>query len=255
MPEVVLSFVENSDFEEITKIQKRILDSYEQDFSKHAPINIVPRIRMLWNSIPAQLAKENKKFIYGLVREGARAREYEIALSWLIDCGLVHQVSRVTKPSMPLKSYQDFHAFKLFMVDVGLLTCMIGLNKKALLEGDAIFTESKGSLTEQYVLQQLVTNQNLSIYYWSTDKGEAELDFVIQTNGEIIPLEVKTENNLQAKSLKTYKNNFNPKHSIRASMLNYIEEETLINVPLYAISILFNLSFPLFSLSSKHLVF
>lgn len=235
MPEVVLSFTEKSDFGEVSIIQRRILDSYEQDFSKHAPINIVPRLRMLWNSIPSQLAKENKKFVYGLVREGARAREYEIALAWLTDCGLAHQVSRVTKPNMPLKAYQDFHAFKLFILDVGLLTCMIGLDSRTILEGDAIFTESKGTLTEQFVLQQLVSNKEIFIYYWSAEKGTSELDFVLQMKGEIVPVEVKAEKNLQAKSLKTYINKFSPKIAIRTSMSNYKKEVNLVNIPLYAI--------------------
>jgi len=235
MPEVVLSFIENSDLKKVSILQRKILDSYEQDFSKHAPISIVPRLRMLWNSIPSQLAKENKKFVYGLIREGARAREYEIALAWLTDCGLAHQVSRVTKPNMPLKSYQDFHAFKLFILDVGLLTCMLGLDSKTILEGNTIFTESKGTLTEQFVLQQLISNKDMYIYYWSAEKGTAELDFVLQTNGEIIPLEVKAEENLQAKSLKAYINKFTPKYAVRTSMTNYKEEANLINVPLSSI--------------------
>ena len=165
MPEAVQSFAENKDFNEVREIQRRILAAYEQDFSKHVPNEIVPRLRMLWNSIPSQLAKENKKFIYGLVREGARAKEYETAIMWLCDCGLVHKVSRVNTAGIPLRAYEDLKAFKLFLVDVGLLGCMAGLRQRTLLDGNALFVEFKGALTEQYVCQQLKTIENLDVYY------------------------------------------------------------------------------------------
>lgn len=235
MPEVVASFADEKDFNEARKIQKRILTAYEQDFSKHAPKEIVPKIRMLWNSIPSQLAKENKKFIYGLIREGARAKEYETAIMWLSDCGLVHKVSRINAPNIPLKAYEDLKAFKLFIVDVGLLGAMVGLNQRTLLNGNELFTEFKGALTEQYVMQQLAVNQDLGIYYYTNDRNSCEVDFIVDNGDIIIPLEVKAEINLKAKSLKTYREKFKPEVSIRSSMADYSEEIGLINLPLYAI--------------------
>jgi predicted AAA+ superfamily ATPase len=236
MPEVVFNFSRNSDYNEVRDIQKRILDAYEQDFSKHAPNEAVPRIRLLWNSIPVQLGKENKKFIYGLVKEGARAREYELALQWLIDCGLVTKVSRISKPALPLKAYEDLKAFKLFMVDVGLLSCMSRLNPQTLLDGNVLFEEFKGALTEQYVFQQLTGLKDIDTYYWSNDHGNSEIDFIVDNGHDIVPIEVKAETNLKAKSLKTYNEMFSPKISIRASMSDYKKEDWLINLPLYAVS-------------------
>lgn len=235
MPEVVSDYIENKDLLEVRKIQKTLLDDYEQDFSKHAPSNIVPRIRQLWNNIPTQLAKKNKKFIYGLVRAGARAREYEIALSWLIDCGLIYQINRVKNSKIPLSAYQDFNAFKLYLLDVGLLSAMAGIDAKTLLEGNEIFEEFKGSLTEQYVLCQLKQCTNLDIFYWSSDTGIAEVDFITQIGRNNIPIEVKASENLQAKSLKTFVQKYNTKINIRTSMSGYREEEWLTNIPLYSI--------------------
>ncbi|MBQ7011148.1 MAG: ATP-binding protein [Clostridia bacterium] len=235
MPEVVQSFAENNDFNEVREIQGRILGAYEQDFSKHAPNEIVPRIRMLWNSIPSQLAKENKKFIYGLIREGARAKEYETAIMWLSDCGLIHKVSRINTAGVPLRAYEDLKAFKLFLVDVGLLGCMAGLGQHALLDGNDLFVEFKGALTEQYVCQQLKTLENMGIYYYTNERNSCEVDFVIETGGLIVPLEAKAEVNLKAKSLKSYQEKFAPKVSVRTSMSSFKIEETLVNLPLYAI--------------------
>ena len=235
MPEAVQSFAENKDFNEVRAIQKRILAAYEQDFSKHAPNEIVPKIRMLWNSIPSQLARENKKFIYGLVREGGRAREYETAIMWLSDCGLVHKVSRVNAAGIPLKAYEDLKAFKLFIVDVGLLGCMTGLRQRTLLDGDDLFVEFKGALTEQYVCQQLKTIEDLGVYYYTNDRGSCEIDFVVDTGEQIVPIEVKAETNLRAKSLKTYRERFEPEFSVRTSMADYKKEDWLLNLPLYAI--------------------
>jgi len=235
MPEVVQAFADNRDFNEAREIQQRILAAYEQDFSKHAPNEVVPRIRMLWNSVPAQLAKENKKFIYGLVKEGARAKEYELAMLWLTDCGLVHKVHRVSAPNLPLKAYEDLKAFKLFLVDVGLLSCMVGIRQDVLLDGNELFKEFKGALTEQYVLQQLKTVKGLNVYYWTAERGTAEVDFVIDTGSDVIPIEVKAEQNLQAKSLKVYHEKFQPKLSIRTSMADYKREDWLLNLPLWAI--------------------
>lgn len=235
MPEVVSYFIRENDFTEVRAIQKQILIAYEQDFSKHAPNEIIPRLRMLWNSIPTQLSKENKKFIFGLVKSGARAREYELALSWLVDCGLVYPIYRISKPNIPLKGYVDHSAFKLYIVDIGLLAAMGDIDVKTLLEGNAIFKEFKGALTEQYVLQQLIINPDMPIYYWSAETGTAELDFVIQHAGKVIPIEVKAEENLQAKSLKSYDQKYNPEIALRTSMSDYREEEWLNNIPLYAI--------------------
>lgn len=235
MPEAVLSFSENKDFNEVRTIQKQILAAYEQDFSKHAPNETVPKIRMLWNSIPSQLAKENKKFIYGLVRESARAKEYETALMWLADCGLVHKVSRLSAPRLPLKAYEDLKAFKLFVVDVGLLGCLAGLGQRTLLDGNTLFTEFKGALTEQYVIQQLVTIYDPDIYYYTNERGSCEIDFVIFDSERVIPIEVKAEINLKAKSLRAYREKFNPELSVRTSMADYKKEDRLVNLPLYAI--------------------
>lgn len=235
MPEAVQSFAEEKDFNEVREIQKRILAAYEQDFSKHAPIEIVPKIRMIWNSIPSQLAKENKKFVYGLVREGGRAKECESAIMWLCDCGLVHKVSRVNAAGIPLKAYEDLKAFKLFIVDVGLLSCMTGLRQRTLLDGNDLFNEFKGALTEQYVCQQLKTIDDLGVYYYTNDRGSCEVDFIIDTGEQIVPVEVKAEVNLKAKSLKTYREKFNPEISVRTSMADYKKEAWLVNLPLYAV--------------------
>jgi len=235
MPEAVYSFSGNKDFAEVRKIQQRILDAYEQDFSKHAPLHAVPRIRMLWNSIPGQLSKENRKFIYGLIKEGARAKDYEQAMHWLTDCGLVHKIHRVNAPRLPLKAYQDLQAYKLFLLDVGLLSCMVRLHQGTLLDGNELFMDFKGALTEQFALQQLKTIETLEVYYWTNERGGAEIDFVVDNGKAVIPLEVKAETNLRAKSLKTYREKFQPPLSIRISMSDYKPEEWLLNLPLYAI--------------------
>jgi uncharacterized protein len=236
MPEAVRSYSENRDFTEVRNIQKRMLAAYEQDFSKHAPNQIVPRIRMLWNSIPAQLARESKKFIYGIIKEGARAKEYELAMSWLMDSGLITKVNRATKPAIPLKAYEDFGAFKLFLVDIGLLTAMSDLDIKTVLDGNALFEEFKGALTEQYVLQQLLVQKDLVIYYWSAENGRAEVDFLVQFSGQIVPIEVKAEENLKSKSLRVYHEKYNPTTLIRTSMSDFRKEKWMINLPLYAIA-------------------
>jgi len=235
MPEAVKAFSENRDFNEVRDIQKRILNAYEQDFSKHAPAEIVPKIRMIWNSIPAQLAKENKKFIYGMVREGARAKEFENAIMWLSDCGLVHKVPRVTTGRLPLKAYEDIKAFKMYMLDVGLLGCMAGLIAKTLLDGNDLFVEFKGALTEQYVLQQMITEKDLNIYYYTNDNGQCEIDFAVDNGEAVVPIEVKAEVNLKAKSLRSYVEKFTPDMAVRTSMADYKKEERLMNIPLYAI--------------------
>lgn len=238
MPEAVAAFAQRRDFAEVRTIQERLLDAYEQDFSKHAPNDIVPRIRMLWNAIPAQLARENRKFVYGLIREGARAREYELAMLWLLDCGLLHKVNRTGKPDMPLMAYLDQSAFKLYMLDVGLLSAKSALDLKTLLTGNRVFEEFKGALTEQYVLSQLLADCNVNPFYWTAERATAEVDFVFQQGKDIIPVEVKAEENLKAKSLRQYAEKYHPRIALRISMSDYRAEEWLTNIPLYAIATL-----------------
>ena len=233
MPEVVSSFVAERDFTEVRRLQKRIIEMYEADFSKHTTANELPRIRMVWNSIPMQLAKENKKFFFGKIKEGARAKDFEIAIEWLLDCGLIKKVYNVSKPTMPLKAYTEFSAFKLYLLDVGLLAAMSELDAKSILDGNAIFIEFKGALTEQYVLQQLVANTEYTPYYFTETKSEGEIDFLIQNGTNIVPIEVKAEENLKAKSLRVYCDKFKPQMAIRTSMSNYREQDWMVNVPLY----------------------
>jgi len=234
MPEVVLRFTESKEYAKARSLQQKILFTYEQDFSKHAPRELIPRIRLVWNSIPSQLAKENKKFIYGTLKNGARAREFELAIQWLIDSGLVCKVNRVNKSGIPLMAYEDFGAFKLFLADVGLMSAMADLDVKTLLEGNAAFEEFKGSLTEQYVHQQLRVQKGLQIYYWSAESSTSEIDFLVQYEGKNIPIEVKATENLQAKSLKVFHQKYKPERSVRISMSDYREDGWLTNLPLYA---------------------
>jgi len=241
MPEAVASFTENKDYNEVRQIQNRILLAYEQDFSKHIPGKDFPRVRALWNSIPSQLAKENKKFIYKLIRRGARGREYELAMTWLNDCGLIHKISRITRPDLPLSAYQDVSSFKLYLLDVGLLCAMSQVEPITLLEGNEIFNRFKGSLTEQYVLEQLISKEGLQIFYWSAEAGTSELDFIIHTRGRIIPIEVKASENLKAKSLKVYRQKYQPGVGVRISSSDYRKDNGLINLPLYALPVLIEL--------------
>ncbi|GHT54620.1 ATPase [Bacteroidia bacterium] len=235
MPEAVACFAETQDFSKVREIQKSILVQYESDFSKHAPNDIVPRIHLLWNAILPQLAKENKKFIYAKIQQGARAREFELAMAWLLDCGLIKQVYRAAKPDLPLKAYVDFSAFKLFMVDIGLMVAMSELDVKVLLEGSRIFEEFKGALTEQFVFQQLVLNENLVINYWSSERSDGEIDLLLQFENKIIPIEIKATENLQAKSLRAFCLKHQPETAIRTSLSNYRQEDWMTNVPLYII--------------------
>ncbi|MBU0766064.1 MAG: ORF6N domain-containing protein, partial [Bacteroidetes bacterium] len=239
MPEAVAAFAENNDYNEVREIQLNILQTYENDFSKHAPADIVPRIRMLWKSIPAQLSKENRKFIYGLIRTGSRAKDYEVALMWLEDCGLVHKICRITKPAIPLKLYEDSRAFKLFLVDIGLLGAMNKIDSSVLLYGNKLFREFKGSMTEQYVMQQLIINQKFQINYWSSEHSDGEVDFVVQTPADILAVEVKAEENLKAKSLRAFIQKYGLNNAVRISMSDYREEAWLTNLPLYGIDSLF----------------
>ncbi len=234
MPEAVKTYAEKKDFLEVRVIQKRILDAYEQDFSKHAPSEVAPRIRMIWNSIPAQLAKENKKFIFGQLRQGARAKDFELAMEWLRDCGLIRKISRISKPGIPLKAYEDFSAFKVYLVDVGILGAMVDLDARSILEGNRLFTEFKGSFTEQFVLQELIAAGH-TVYYWSAERGVAELDFIFQHQGNVVPLEVKAEENLKAKSLKVVFENYPDTIPVRTSMSDFRKESWMTNFPLYVI--------------------
>jgi predicted AAA+ superfamily ATPase len=238
MPEAVSVFLSTADAAAVRRVQRQILDGYEQDFSKHVPPAQVPRLRDVFASLPAQLARENKKFLYGLVRSGARARAYEVALLWLADAGLVHQVRRVTAPHLPLRAYEDRAAFKLFGCDVGLLGAQSGLDAVALTRGNAAFTEFKGALTEQYALQQMLARGGLDPHYWSSETGQAEVDFTITVGANVIPVEVKAEANLKAKSLRVYRDKFAPELALRASLQPYRDEGWLVNLPLYAIGAL-----------------
>lgn len=233
MPEAVQMFIETDDMQEVRRVQKGLLEYYSNDFSKHAPIETVPRIQMVWNSIPVQLAKENRKFIYGIIREGARAKDFELAIQWLQDCGLILKSIRVSKPGMPLKAYIEMNNFKIYMLDIGLLAALGDLDARILLEGNKIFEEFKGALTEQFIAQELVAYGN-SLYYFSKENSSGELDFLLQKGSQVIPVEVKAEENLRAKSLRAYCEKHKPETAIRTSMANYREQDWMTNVPLYA---------------------
>ncbi|MCF0133808.1 MAG: ATP-binding protein [Blautia sp.] len=235
MPEVVSYFSEHKDYREVRRLQKEILTQYENDFGKHARNANLARIRMVWNSIPMQLAKENKKFFFGHIKKGARMKDFEVAIEWLLDCGLVTKVFRVNKPAVPLKAYVDFAAFKLFLLDVGLLGALSELDAESILEGNDIFVEFKGALTEQYVLQELVAETNYTPYYFGTDSQNFEMDFMVQKGRDAVPIEVKAEVSTQAKSMKAFCRKYNPNYAVRFSMLDYVEQEYLNNIPLYAV--------------------
>ena len=235
MPEVVKQWVDNQDFFAVREKQQNILRSYVADFSKHIPDDQVPRVNMVWDSLPAQLAKENKKFIYGIIRDGARAKDFELAIMWLYNCGLVLKSHRVKVPSMPLKAYQDLQTFKLFMVDVGLLGAAVGLQTQMLLEGNRLFTEFKGALTEQYVMQELSAQNFDYIGYWTNERSTAEVDFVIQQKGEVVPIEVKSGENLRSRSFTQFCRTYEPKIAFKASTLPYHGGMEIVNVPLYGI--------------------
>ncbi|MDO4511208.1 MAG: ATP-binding protein [Bacteroidales bacterium] len=237
MPEPLQTYLDTRDFAEVRRVQNAILDTYDNDFSKHAPSAEVPRIRMVWNSIRGQLARENKKFIFGTLKQGARSREFELAIEWLRDAGLVHKVNRTKKGLMPLSAYEDFAAFKLFMLDVGLMVAMSKLSPQILIEGNALFLDAKGAFAEQYVLQQLkACPQEMDIYYWSAENSSGEIDFLLQTGDKIIPVEVKAEENLRAKSLRAFVDANQNLHGVRLSMSPYREQEWMTNFPLYAVN-------------------
>jgi len=251
MPEPVSKFINGGDFAAARKTQIEILTSYHEDFSKHIPVDTLPQALKVWDSIPAQLARENKKFIYSEIQKGAKAKTYEDAIIWLVESGLIYRVDRVAKPATPLKSYANTGAFKLFVIDVGLLSAMSLLNVKTLLEGDALFTHFKGALTEQFVCQELHANKMPDIAYWAnsdeiveTDAGKmkasnrlSEVDFILQSeNNGVIPLEVKAAANLKAKSLKVYMEKHKPQLAVRSSLADYWKSGNLYDVPLYALT-------------------
>jgi predicted AAA+ superfamily ATPase len=233
MPEAVKTYIETNNLEEVRTVQNNIILGYENDFAKYAPIEIVPRIRLVWQSIIGQLAKENKKFIYGQLKKGARAKEFEAAINWLTNAGMLLKCSKVSKPIIPLKTYTDYDVFKLYLLDVGLLNAMANISQQILLNKNDILIEFKGALTEQFVSQELRLNYEL--FYWTAENATAELDFIIQKEQKIIPIEVKAEENLKAKSLKVFVDKFENTNAIRTSMNYYRKENWLENIPLYAV--------------------
>lgn len=236
MPEAVEIYCQTHDFSLVRQVQTDIIRDYEADFSKHVPPHMVSRLFQVWQSIPSQLAKENKKFVYGVIREGARAKDFELAIQWLINCGLIIPCRRIKEPRLPLIAYQEMSVFKLFLLDVGLLSAMSGLDQRTLTNGDSIFSEYKGALTEQYVMQQLHAQHLDYMGYWTNDRSTAEVDFVIQTQGEVVPIEAKAEENLRAKSFKLFCETHTPNIAIRTSMRPYKQESWMTNIPLYGIS-------------------
>lgn len=236
MPEVVKEFIESHNWQITREIQNEILNSYKDDFSKHAPKELVTRIMQVWNSLPSQLSKENKKFIYGVIREGARAKDFELAIQWLEDCGLIHKISNVRVPHLPLEAYKEISIFKIYMNDVGLLGAMSGLHSRTIVLGNEIFKEYKGALTEQYSFQQMI--QKNKLYYYSKPNSQQEIDFLIQKEGEIIPIEVKAGINLQAKSLRQFVKDNDTKTAYRLSLSEYRQEDWVTNIPLYCITVI-----------------
>lgn len=235
MPEAVKTYVERGDIWEVRSIHSKIIDAYRNDMSKHVPKQQVQRINMVWNSIPSQLARDNKKFIYGALRKGARANDFEIAIQWLVDSGLVHKVHRISKPVVPLKFYEDIASFKLFLLDCGLLGALSETPPEQILIGDNVFEEYKGAFTENYVLQQLKSLPRTFVYYYSNDNSTLEIDFVVQHEAHVIPIEVKAEENLRAKSLRQFVTDNSGLHGVRFSMSDYREQDWLTNVPLWAV--------------------
>ena len=239
MPEAVACYLDTQDIWAVRSIQEKIIEAYRNDISKHAPNNQVQRINMVWNSIPFQLARDNKKFIYGAMKKGARANEFELAIQWLMDAGLVYKIPRISKASVPLKFYEDLSAFKLFLLDCGLLGALSHTPPQEILIGNNIFEEYKGAFSENYVLQQLLVLPHTYIYYYSNDNSTMEIDFVVQHESEVIPVEVKAEENLKAKSLHQYVKDNPGLHGLRYSMSPYREQDWLTNVPLYAVKFIF----------------
>lgn len=238
MPGVVSKFVENADLQQVRTLQQAILDAYGRDISKHTSASESTRIRQVLSSLPAQLAKENKKFIYGAIRKGSRAKDFELAIQWLLDAGIIYKVNRIKEPKVPLKFYEDFDAFKLFLLDCGLLACMSAAPIDQMLVGDNVFTEFKGMFTEQYVLQQLKVI-GFTPYYWSNSKTPSEIDFVIQKDSRVVPIEVKAEENVRARSLSQFVKDNRGLKGLRISMKGYVNQEWMENIPLVGINAYF----------------
>jgi len=236
MPEAVNDWVETGSLAEVRRTQKRILQDYDDDFKKHAPIELLPKIRLVWNNIPAQLAKENKKFIYSALRTGARAREYEVALEWLKDAGMVYKLHRVCPPGLPIAHYADFGVFKLFSHDVGLLGAMSSLEPETVLDGNTLFSNFKGALTEEFAMQELVAKGIVSAY-WTADAGTAEVDFVVQGARFVYPIEIKSATNTKSKSLQVYMGKYDPPFAVKSSLKGYSGEGKVRSVPLYALGL------------------
>ena len=236
MPGVVDVFLQNSDYQGARKVQEDIIKQYQGDFGKHVAAKELPRINMVWNSIPMQLAKENKKFFFGKMKKGARSSDFEVAVQWLIDSGLVHKVHKVNEPRVPLSAYKDFSAYKLFFLDVGLLSAMSELDTQTILEGNRLFTEFKGALAEQFILQQLVCDTSYTPYYFGTESANFEQDFLVQIGMDAVPIEVKAETNVRSQSLKAFYEKFHPSMSVRFSLLPYKNQGWMVNIPLYAVS-------------------
>ncbi len=235
MPEAVKLYAETGALQGVREIQKSILHGYEQDFSKHAPKDQVAKIKLVWKSIPSQLFKENKKFIYGVLRKGARATQYEEAIEWLVDSGLLYKVSRVSRPALPLSIYEELNIFKLYTLDVGLLGAMANTDSSQILIKSDLVAEFNGGLAEQFILQQMKSKQINPIYYHSTDDSRLELDFVIQTDGKLLPIEVKSGESVRSNSLSMLLQKTPGLRAVRYSLRPYKEQEALVNIPLYAV--------------------
>jgi predicted AAA+ superfamily ATPase len=234
MPKPILRYVETQDLDIVREVQNDILKAYVHDFSKHAPSSLVVKISLIWNSIPIHLGKENKKFIFAAVKKSARARDYEEALQWLIDAELIYKVQEITAPKLPLIKYGDHEAFKIYLLDVGLLGAMSRLPARVIVEGDQLFTEFKGSLTENYVGQALKVAYGYPLYYWTSGR-EAEVDFILEHDGRIYPLEAKSGNSIKSKSLLVYNEKYHPPEISRATLKNLKKDGDLCNYPLYFI--------------------
>ena len=240
MPEAVAKFVSTRDYTKVRKVQRELIKSYKNDFSKHAPAEVVPKIHLVWESIPTHLSKENKKFIYAVMKTGARAKEYENAINWLVNAGLVYKLTRVSKGELPLDGFEDTESFKLFILDVGILGAMCSLDRRTLIEGTDFYGQYKGALTEQYVLQELICRgtdaDEVKIHYWAPDTGQAEVDFILQSGGQIAPLEAKAEISVKAKSLKVFSGQYKTRLIFRTSLRPYFKGENVTDIPLYAVS-------------------
>jgi len=236
MPEAVKTFAEQMDYNAVRRVQNEILESYQKDFSNHPPKEIVKRMILLWEAIPSQLAKENKKFVYTAVRNGARARDFETAIQWLCDAGVIYKITRVRSGELPLKGFEDIDSFKLYTLDIGLHGALSGLEATTLVQGSEFFMQYKGALTEQFVLQELMCMENIEIHYWTPDESRAEIDFVVQCKGEVIPIEVKAEKHLKAKSIGIYVKQNNPRHVIRTSLAPFQKGDIVTDIPLYALA-------------------